>query len=307
MNKSILSALAAALLSAAMPAHAGPAGGWSDCGIGYAEHLSSKSDAGGDTKTGIVSCTRVTASGVRQTFELGAQADTPPAGRLHLVPGATVSGLPSNQRDTFETFAGYGQEWNRTPSSALAFNIRAGFINGMSTSLVRGFIDDTHRWLGVDDSRHSPLSSAGRPLLQVSGLHTSALLQMGSGWRAQLSDVESVTVGTALDALTLGLQASIQQGGATPVLPSGLPGMPLRVPTGTGVYAGVFGQSTAYDLASEDAGTVRASAYLKAGANVQLGRHVSLGLEFTHPLSHRVRAQYRASYNYLEVSAGYRF
>ena len=307
MKRTLLSALAAALLSAAIPAHAGSGTGWSDCGIGYAEHLSSKSDVGGDTKTGLVSCTRVSASGVRQTFELGAQADTPPAGRQNLVPGATVSGLPSNQRDTFETFAGYGQEWNRSPGSALAFNIRAGVINGMSTSLVRGFIDDTHHWLGVDDSRHSRLSSAGRPLFQVTGLHTSALLQMGSTWRAQLSDVESVTVGTALDALTLGLQASVQHGRATPLLPSGLPGMPLLVPTGTGVYAGVFGQSTAYDLASEDAGTARAFAYLKAGANVQLGRHVSLGLEFTHPLSHRVRAQYRESYNYLEVSAGYRF
>lgn len=302
MTRPILAVLAATALALCAPAravsaNAPAASGWSDCAIGYSQHLSANSDAGGDTKSGLFSCTRVLASGGRRTFELGALADTPPVG-----------GLLSNQRDTFAMFAGYGEERNWTPDSALIYNVRAGGINGGATTLVRGFIDSVHRWEGKGYSRHGPLSSSARPLVQVSGLHTAALAQLTeSGWHYRLSSIESLTAGSAMTAMTLGVQASIQAGGATPVLPTGLPGMGLRTPTGTGAYVGVFSQGTVYDLASEDAGTKRVSFYVKVGGNIQVGQHLSLGIEFTHHLSGRVQQQMQPSYNYVQASIGYRF
>jgi hypothetical protein len=89
---------------------------------------------------------------------------------------------------------------------------------------VRGFIDDTHRWLGVDDSRHSL------------------------------------------------------------------------------VYAGVFAQGIAYDLATQAMGTTHVLAYAKAGASLALGKHAVLGAEYTHPLTSRVRDQYICGYDYYGVS-----
>lgn len=314
MNKFSLSLVAAAVLSLnAVGAHAEDGSArWTGCGIGYSEHNSAHSDAGSDVKLGEVSCTRTTASGTVQTFELGAQADTPPAGRRNptMVNGMrdTVSGYPSNQRDTFETWAGFGEEFDTKPGSAWMFNVRGGSINGFSTTLVRGFIDDTHRWLGVNDSRHSPLSTSGRPLLQVSGTHTSELLgEDVRHYRVRLSDVENVSVGSSLDELTVGLQVSAQGTGGAPVLPYGLPGMPMRTASGTSVYAGVYAQSTAYDVATVDAGTAREYLYAQAGVNVALCKHAVLGFEFTHPITNRVRDQYISAYNYLGLSLGVKF
>jgi hypothetical protein len=313
MNKFSLSLLAAALAVSIGNAHADEGvGQWTGCGIGYSEHNSKTSDAGSDVKLGEVRCSRTTASGTVQTFELGAQADTPPDGRRNTtvtkgIPD-TVSGYPSDQRDTFETFAGFGEEFDTKPGSAWMFNIRGGSINGFSTTLVRGFIDDTHRWLGVNDSRHSPLSTGGRPLVQLSGTHTSELF--GSDvrhYRVRLSDVENVSVGSSLNELTMGLQVSAQSNSAAPILPYGLPGMPMRAAEGTSAYAGVYAQSTAYDVATVDAGTAREYLYAKAGVSVALCKHAVLGFEFTHPLTERVREQYIEGYNYLGFSLGVRF
>lgn len=285
--------------------------GWSDCSVGYSEHLSSQSDLGGDIKTGQVACARVNDSGVRQTFELGAIANTPPAGRRNVVTTGgvpqTVSGYPSNQLDTFETYAGFGQEWDRSAGSALMFNVEAGEINGMSTSLVRGFLDDMHRWEGKGYSRHSPLSSSGRPLLQLSGLHTSAFLQAGERVTARLSDIESVTAGSSVDALTVGMLASLTTGSNRPVLPSDLPGMGQRTASGTGVYAGVFSQSTAYALPTDSAGTEHEYLYTQAGANAQLGKHLTVGVAFTHSLTSQVHQEIVQPYNYLGMNLGYVF
>ncbi|MBK3780050.1 hypothetical protein G3A43_07255 [Paraburkholderia aspalathi] len=317
MTKFSLSLMAAAVLlstggTANAAAEADSSAHWTSCGVGYSEHLSSKSDAGSDVKLGQLSCSRTSAAGVVQTFELGAQADTPPDGRRNttMTGGVrdTVSGLPSNQLDTFETFAGFGEEFDTAPGSAMMFNVRGGSINGFSTPLVRGFIDDTHRWEGKGYSRHSPVSTDGRPLVQLSGTHTSELFGADlHHYRVRLSDVENVTVGSALDALNVGLQLSAQTAGTAPVLPSGLPGMPLRLPEGTSVYAGVYAQSTAYDVATVNAGAAREYLYAKAGASVALGNHVVLAVEYTHPLTERVRQQYIDGYDYVGASLGYRF
>jgi hypothetical protein len=312
MNKLSISILSTAMLAFAGSAHAFDTGSrWSSCGVGYSEHLSSTSDKGGDIKLGLVSCARTTARSV-QTFELGATADTPPAGRRNIVMSGgvpeMVSGSPSNQRDTFSTFAGFGEEFATAPGGALLYNVRVGVINGFSTDLVRGFIDDTHRWLGVDDSRHSPLTSSTRPLLQLTGERTSELTGLNvGGARVRLSDIENITVGSGLDAVTAGLQVSAQFSGTTPVLPYGLPGMPLRPASGTSLYAGVFAQGTAYDLATQAMGTACVQAYAKAGASLALGKHAVLGAEYTHPLTSRVRDQYIRGYDYYGVSLAVRF
>ncbi|MEX3983632.1 hypothetical protein AB4Y45_32140 [Paraburkholderia sp. EG287A] len=309
MNKFSMSVIAAAVLALpAMGAHAEDnTAHWTGCAIGYSEHNSSKSDAGSDVKTGDVSCTRTTASGTIQTFELGAQADTPPDGSRNLT-GATVSGYPSNQRDTFESWAGFGEEFDTKPGTAWMFNIRGGAINGFSTTLVRGFIDDTHRWLNVNDSRHSPLSTSGRPLVQLSGTHTSELFgEVVHHYRVRLSDVENVSVGSGLDEVTVGLQVSAQTSTTAPVLPFGLPGMPMRAAAGMSAYGGIYAQSTAYDVATLDAGTAHEYLYAKAGVNVALCKHAVLGFEFTHPVTHRVRDQYIDGYNYLGLSLGVKF
>lgn len=282
------------------------------CGIDYSQHLSDTSDAGSDVKNGEVSCSWRSGAGTVRSVEIGAEADTPPVGRRNPISldseVQTVSGLPSNQEDTFETFVGYGEEFDSTPGSALLFNLRGGSIDGFSTPIVRGFIDDTHRWEGKGYSRHSPVSSDGRPLLQLSGVHTSELAGTTvSSWRLGLSDVENATVGTSLDALTIGIQASAQASGAVPTLPFGLPGMQLRIPSTSGVYAGVFAQSTLYDIATEHAGTAREYLYAKVGVSFTLGRGLALRIEFTHPLTERVQQQYVAGYNYLEGTLGYRF
>ncbi|HIH2745454.1 TPA: hypothetical protein ACYLN4_001138 [Burkholderia lata] len=299
---------AAVLALAAVSAHADDnTAHWTGCAIGYSEHNSSKSDAGSDVKTGEISCSRATAGGTILTFELGAQADTPPDGSRNPT-GATVSGYPSNQRDTFESWAGFGAEFNTKPGTAWIFNIRGGSINGFSTTLVRGFIDDTHRWLNVDDTRHSPVSTSGRPLIQVSGTHTSELIGKDVfHYRMRLSDIENVSLGSGLDELTLGLQVSAQTKDSAPLLPFNLPGMPMRAADGTGAYAGVYAQSTAYDVATLDAGTAREYLYAKAGVNVALCKHAVLGFEFTHPITHRVRDQYIEAYNYLGLSLGVKF
>jgi hypothetical protein len=312
-NKISISLLSLAVLSFAGAAHASGAGArWSSCGADYSEHLSSTSDKGGDTKQGHLSCTRTTAAGTVQTFELGATADTPPAGRRNIVMtgGAPemVTGVPSNQRDTFSTFAGFGEEFATAPGGALLYNVRVGVINGFSTGLVRGFIDDTHRWLGVDDSRHSPLTSSTRPLIQLTGERTSELAGLNfGGARLRISDIENITVGSGLDAVTAGLQASAQFSGSTAVLPSGLPGMPMRPASGTSLYAGIFVQGTAYDLATQQMGTAPVLAYAKAGASLALGKHAVLGAEYTHPLTARVRDQYIRGYDYYGVSLAVRF
>ncbi|WP_157641914.1 hypothetical protein [Burkholderia ubonensis] len=313
MNKISITLLSTAMLAIAGGAHAANAGArWTDCGVGYSEHLSSQSDKGGDVKLGQVSCSRTTARGVIQTFELGAMADTPPAGRRNIVMNgdvpATISGVPSNQRDTFQTYAGFGEEFATAPGGALLYNVRVGVINGFSTDIVRGFIDQTHRWLGVNDSRHSPLTSSTRPLVQVTGERTSELVGINlGGARIRLSDIENVTVGTSLDAVTAGLQVSAQFSGTKPVLPSGLPGMPYRAASGTSLYAGVFVQGTAYDLATQEMGTARVLAYAKAGASLALGKHAVLAAEYTHPLTSRVQNQYIRGYDYYGVSLAYRF
>ncbi|KVZ93030.1 hypothetical protein [Burkholderia ubonensis] len=313
MNKHSITLLSTAMLALTGGAHAADAGAhWTACGVGYSQHLSSTSDKGGDVKLGLTSCSRTTATGVVQTFELGALADTPPAGRRNIVMEggvpAMVTGVPSNQRDTFQTFAGFGAEFDMGLGSAALVNARVGVINGISTSIVRGFIDAEHRWEGSKDSRHSPLSSSSRPLVQLSGTLTSELVGVNLGQtRVGLSEIENITVGTGLDALTVGLQLSAKFSGTAPVLPAGLPGMPLRVASGTNVYAGVFAQGTAYDIASVDAGTKRVSTYAKAGVSLALGKHASLGIEYTHPLSARVQQQYINGYDYIGATLGYRF
>jgi hypothetical protein len=311
-------AIAAAVVLAASPVlspnarAADVTPGWTDCSVGYSEHMSSLSDLGGDIKTGQAACARVTDSGVRQTFEVGAIADTPPAGRRNIVMSGgvpqTVSGYPSNQLDTFETYAGFGEEWDRSASSALAFNIEAGEINGLSTDMVRGFLDDMHRWEGKGYSRHSPLSASGRPLIQVSGLHTSAVVEATEGpVTARLSDVESVTAGSSIDALTLGVQGSLTVGSKRAVLPSDLPGMGQRPASGSGLYAGVYSQSTAYGLPTESAGTEHEYLYTQLGGSVQIGRHLTLGAAFTHSLTSQVHQEIIQPYNYLGLNLGYVF
>jgi hypothetical protein len=289
-----------------------PSAAWTDCGIAYSQHLSSKSDAGGDVKDDSLACSRSSGNGRIQTFELGMLADTPPNGSRKPVflngQPQLISGRPSDQRDTFEAYAGFGEEFDYRTDALALFNIRAGEINGLAVDGVRGFIDATHRWEGKGYSRHSPLSSEGRPLLQVTALHASTLLGTSSDEQGvSLTHVESITAGTSLDALTVGLMASLHGSLRALPLPTGIPGLALRAPQGNALYAGVFAQPTAYGIATEDAGTAPRYAYAQVGATVTLGKHLAAQLAFTHPLANRVQQQVRDGYNYVSATGVYRF
>jgi hypothetical protein len=285
---------------------------WLSCGAGYSEHLPVKSDIGGDYKSALASCAWIAANGVRQTIELGALAQTPPDSRRNpvVIGGipATVGGRPSDQFDTYQAFAGFGQEFDRSPTKAWLWQARVGVINGWSTGLVQGAVDDVHHEEGLSWSRHSPLTSGSCPLLQVAGAHTSALLTRPfDGWRLSFSDVESAVVGSATDAITIGGQIILQSDSADPVLPMGLPGMPLRTATGWGLHAGIDSQFTAYDLSMSRAGTTAAFPYANFGVGALLGKHLTAGVELTVPLAHQVRDQYVSSDTYYEANLGYRF
>ena len=283
---------------------------WTGCAASYAQHLSARSDAGGDVKDDSFACAR--SSGRQtQTFELGVLADTPPVGARNPVWAdghiASVTGHPSNQRDTFAAYVGFGTSYAYGLDAEMGYNVRAGFLNGIATDTVRGFIDAEHRAEGKVFLRHSPLSGAGRPLLQATIFDEAPLLSSEFGFaKAKLSGLAAATVGTLTDSITAGLLATIGRDSDRAPIPQNVPGLPARMSPGPCLYAGVFLQTTVYDLPSEDAGTRPLLAYAKVGGGISLTKKLSAQIEYTRPLTDRVSGQTVRGYGYAGVILGYR-
>ena len=287
-----LAALSASLFSLLpIAAHAD-----TDVALRYDSHLSKKSDVGGDFKDGSLAWQ--SADGT--TWALGFRAASPPS-------STTPAGV--QQKDTFQVYAAFSERRTLAPDWAAGCDFQVGQLNGFAVSWVRNSIDAVHRWEGIADSRHSPLTTERRTLVQGTGSLGKLLSQGKAGsqeWR--LTGVASLTAGTAQVSGTAGLVASLGPVGANNPLPNArLPGVTDTPTRYLGGYLGLYAQSTAYDLETQYAQRSAVFTYARAGWTVGLGKHGWAKVELSKDLTPRMAHQVTEEYPYLNLQAGLRF
>lgn len=264
--------------------------------IRYDEHMSKKSDQGGDFKDGSLAWQPEDG----KVWSLGFRAASPPTAR-------TLKGV--EQKDTFRVYGAVSKRWALSPDTRVAYDLTVGQLNGFAVSMVRDSIDAVHRWEGIDDSRHSPLTTSSRALVQGTASVGTLLAteRMGSQEWA-LTGVGSLNVGTAQVSGTLGVVASLTPAGLRNPLPNArMPGVADQPARNLGGYLGVFLQATGYDLETQYAQRAPAFTYARAGWSLGLTEKTWVQVEFSKDLNHRLQHQVTEAYPYLNLQLGARF
>ena len=256
--------------------------------------MSGDSDLGGDFKDGSLSWRRPSGS----VYSLGFRAASPPVVENR-------EGL-RQQKDTFRIYAAASHRRAISPGVHVGYDIEAGYINGVAVDLVRNSIDSVHKWGGVAESRHSPLTSGGKVLLQGTG-SIGVLLGKAEMYGTEVSwaSVFSVSVGTSHVTGVAGLVAWLSHAGGRNPLPNArMPGVadhPVGYPGG---FIGAFVQSTAYDIETEYAQRKPLFTYASAGWTIPLGGQAWAKVELSKDMAKRLSNQLVSAYPYASVQLG---
>jgi hypothetical protein len=168
-------------------------------------------------------------------------------------------GKLTNQRDTCTLSLFAGKERKSNLQNPLFFWDSRSYLEAGALNVTRMGIDsiDTFekKYLeGIGNSRSSPLSSDAQPMLAFTeadflGVHTMLPL-FGQSVEGSLAAVLVGKAGSDEVSIREGLVAALGDWGVV-----SLPGTPASAPKGFGIFGGIMGKYSGYDLKTDAAGT----------------------------------------------------